>query len=329
MTEPATRSLPSALDRRRFLIGAGAIPLLAACGRVSGGAGGEGLVLGDQVHLMQAKLEAADALRDVPYRVTWASFPGAAPLLEALNAGAVDTAPAGDLPVVLAAAAGCRLKIVAVTKSAPESMGVIVPAGSPIRAVSDLAGRQVIVSSARGSIAHYLLLEALREADVPIERVRIGFMLPTEAAAAFASGQIEAWATFGIFQARAEAAGARILRDGRGIGPGYTLITASDAALADPAKRNALADVLARMRRANRWCQANPARYAEIYARQTGVDIAIARKMVARERPDLFMPDDEFLSAVQRAADRFAEYGVLPRRVRIADYLAPDVLPPA
>ncbi|NML92234.1 ABC transporter substrate-binding protein [Novosphingobium olei] len=329
MEHLAKNSPRSFADRRGFLAGAlagvVALPLLAACGRP----GAKGLVLGDQVHLMQAKLDAADALQGAPYRVTWASFPGAAPLLEALNAGAVDTAPAGDLPVVLAIAAGCRLKIVAVTKSAPESMAVIVPGGSPVRSVADLAGRQVIVSSARGSIAHYLLLEALREADVPLDRVKIGFMLPTEAAAAFASGQIEAWATFGIFQAKAEAAGARILRDGRGIGPGYTLITASDAALADPAKRAALRDVLGRMRQANRWCRANPARYAEIYARQTGVDIAIARKMVARERPDLFAPDDACLSAVQRAADRFAEYGMLPRRVRVADYLASDVLPAA
>ncbi|MCW1383549.1 ABC transporter substrate-binding protein [Novosphingobium sp. KCTC 2891] len=313
-------------DRRSFLAGTiaslGILPGLAAC------AGGKtnGVVLGDQVHLLQAKLEAAGALEGAGYPISWGNFPGAAPLLEALNAGAVDTAPAGDLPVVLAAAAGCRLKIAAVTRSAPESMAIIVPGGSPIRTVADLAGKSVIVSSARGSISHYLLLEALREAGVPASAVKIGFMLPNDAASAFASGQIEAWAIFGIYQAKAEAAGARILRDGRGIGPGYTLIAVSEAALSDPKKKATIADVLARAQRANAWCRAHPEPYAQIYARQTGVDISLARKMVAREQPALTAPDDAFANDLQRAADRFLDYGVLPRRVKVFDLLAPDLV---
>lgn len=317
----------SVSDRRGFIAGTiaslGLIPGLAACSRK----GGNGVVLGDQVHLLQAKLEAAHTLDGVAYPIAWGNFPGAAPLLEALNAGAVDTAPAGDLPIVLAAAAGCRLKIAAVTRSAPESMALIVPAGSTIRTVRDLAGKSVIVSSARGSISHYLLLEALREADVPASSVKIGFMLPNDAAAAFASGQIEAWAIFGIYQAKAEAAGARVLRDGKGIGPGYTLIAVSDKALGDAGKRARIADFLQRAQRANAWCRANPEPYAAIYARQTGVDLTIARKMVARERPALVAPDEAFANDLQRAADRFLDYGVLPRRVKVFDLIEPGLLP--
>lgn len=313
-------------DRRTFLSGAiaslGLVPGLVACG----GTGKSGVVLGDQVHLLQAKFEAAGSLANAPYPVTWANFAGAAPLLEALNAGAVDTAPAGDIPVVLAAAAGCRLKIAAVTRSSPQSMAIIVPGKSPIRTVADLAGRSVIVSSARGSISHYLLLEALREADVPPQTVNIGFMLPNDAATAFATGQIEAWAIFGVYQAKAEAAGARILRDGSGIGPGYGVIAVSDAALGDASKREAIGDVLKRAKAANAWCRDHPDEHATIYARQTGIDIAIARTMVARERPGLAGPDEGFINAVQQAADRFLEYGILPRRVRIADYVASGLI---
>lgn len=312
-------------DRRTFLAGAiaslGLVPGLVACG-----GGRQGVVLGDQVHLQQAKFEAAGALSGVSYPITWANFAGAAPLLEALNAGAVDTAPAGDLPVVLAAAAGCKLKIAAVTRSASNSMAIIVPKDSPIRTVADLAGRSVIVSSARGSISHYLLLEALREVNVPENAVKIGFMLPNDAATAFATGQIEAWAIFGVYQAKAEAAGARILRDGTGIGPGFGVIAVSEAALADPAKHEAIADVLARARAASTWCREHPEEHAAIYAKQTGVDLAIARTMVARERPGLDAPDDKFLNAVQHAADRFLEYGVLPRRIRLSDYVESGLL---
>lgn len=316
----------SVSDRRRFLgemvASLGIMPGLAACHR-----GAKGLVLGDQVHLVQARLEAAKALDGVAYPITWANFQGAAPLLEALNAGAVDTAPAGDLPVVLAASAGCRLKIAAISQFAPEAMAVIVPRGSAIAKVADLAGQEVIVSSARGSIAHYLLLEALREAGVAPDRVKIGFMLPTEAASAFANGQIAAWATFGVYQLRAEAQGARILRDGRGIGPGYSLITVAEAALADAAKREAVRDVLRRMQWADHWCAQHADAYATLYARQTGVSADLARRLVQRQTPNLSAPDAAFIASLQRAADRFYhDYGILPRQVDVAGLVVPDLL---
>lgn len=318
--------LQSVSDRRGFLAGAaGGIALLSGCGK--GGDGRTQVVLGDQVHLMQTKLAAAGRLDGTPYAIDWANFPGAAPLLEALNAGAVDTAPAGDLPIILAAAAGCKLKIAAVNKGAGKSMAIIVPRGSPARSITDLVGKTVIVSSARGSISHYLLLEALNEKGLAPSAVTIGYMLPNEAAAAFATGQIDAWATFGTYQARAEADGARIIRDGTGIGPGYSAITVSEAALADPRKREAIADFLSRARDANRWCIEHPDDYARLYARQTGMDPAITRVIAAREKPGLSAPDGAFVAALQRAADRFhATYHVLPSRVDVASLIVPDLL---
>lgn len=319
-------AFPSASNRRSFMRGAlglTALPWLGACAREEG----TGLVLGDQVHLAETRMRAAGQLEQVPYRMTWANFAGAAPLLEALNAGAVDTAVAGDVPVILAAAAGCRLKIAAVTQGSSRAMAIVVPRGSPIRTVADLAGKSVIVSSARGSISHYLLLEALAQAHLPTSALRIGFMLPNEAASAFATGQVDAWATFGTYQARAEADGARILRDGQGIGPGYSTIAVSEAALADPAKRAAIVDYLQRAQTASRWCRENPQAYAALYARQTGMDAKLAQVVVKRERPGLAPPDAAFVVALQRAADRFYRpYGVLPRRVDIAALVEPGLL---
>lgn len=317
---------PSASDRRSFLggaLGLGVLPWLGACGRGERGA----LVMGDQVHLVESRMKAAGQLDDLPYRITWANFPGAAPLLEALNAGAVDTAPAGDLPVILAAAAGCRLKIAAVTRMSDQAMAIVVPRGSTIQSVADLAGQSVIVSSARGSISHYMLLEALNEARIPISSVRIGFMLPNEAASAFATGQIDAWATFGTYQVRAEAEGARILRDGAGIGPGYSTIVVSEAAIADQAKRTAIRDYLERLRRASLWSQQQPDAYARLYSAQTGMDIAVAKAWVARERPAFTAPDATFVAALQRASDRFYRpYGVLPRNVDVEALIAPGLI---
>ncbi len=185
---------------------------LSACRRISSGTR---LVLGDQTHVLQAKMEAAGVLTGLDYAVEWANFPGAAPLFEALNAGAVDTAPAADLPIIAAAVGGCRLRIAAISRSRPDSFGIVVPAQSHLNRVADLAGRTVIVSSARGSITHYLLLEALREAGVKPGAVTIGFMLPNDATSAYETGKFDAWVTFGVYLVRAELSGGRVLRDAR------------------------------------------------------------------------------------------------------------------
>lgn len=310
-------------DRRTFLAGAAAFSLSACAGK----SGRTKLVLGDQVHLLQSKAEAAGALNGLSYDVEWANFVGAAPLLEALNAGAVDTAPAGDLPVVLAASAGVPLKIVAGSLSSTKDIGIIVPGDSSIRSVAGLAGKRVIVSSARGSISHYLLLEALKEAKLDRRKVDIGFMLPNDAAAAFAAGRIEAWATFGTYQIAAEQRGARVLRDGQGINTGLTLIAASQAALSDPAKRAALRDVLARFRKASLWSQAHPADYARLFAAQTKVDPKLAALIVERQNPLLIPPDAAVVKPLQRVVDRFHADGELPSRVDVASLVDAGIFP--
>jgi sulfonate transport system substrate-binding protein len=52
------------------------------------------LRVGDQKGNSQAVMEAAGVLKDVPYKIEWKEFPAAAPLLEALGAGAIETGPA-------------------------------------------------------------------------------------------------------------------------------------------------------------------------------------------------------------------------------------------
>lgn len=312
-------------DRRTFLAGAAALAL-AACG--GGGKGGRTkLVLGDQVHLTQARAEAAGALDKLPYDIEWANFVGAAPLLEALNAGAVDTAPAGDLPVILAAAANAPLKIIAGTRFATRDIGIIVPRDSPVRCVADLTGRRVIVSSARGSISHYLLLEALKEARVDRNAVDIGFMLPNDAAAAFNAGRIDIWATFGTYQIAAELAGARLIRDGEGINSPYALIAASEAALADAAKRNALRDVMARLQKAALWSADHPDAYAGILVQQTKVDRRVADIMARRQRGILVPPDAAVITPLQHVIDRFYADGELPAHVDVASIVDPGIFP--
>lgn len=311
---------------RRLLAMLPAAALLGACGKVgdAGEATSAGapvdlskvtVVLGDQVKLLRTKAEAAGVLADVPYKIQWASFQGAAPLFEAVVSGDVDTAMAADTPALAAAAGGARVKVVAASVSSPTGVAILVPAGSPIKSVADLKGRNVIVSSARGSVAHYLLFGALREAGLKQDDVTTGFLLPSDAAVAFSSGKIEAWATFGTYQANAEIHGARVLRDGVGINSGIGVIAASDAALADPGKRAALADVLRRLALSNTWANAHPKEYAEVFQRLTGLPADVVKLVVGRDRPQLRPVDQRIVTQLQQVADTFFEAKLFPRRV--------------
>lgn len=306
--------------RRRLLGALPAAALLAACGEKvlapsSADLSKVTLVLGDQVNLLRSKAEAAGVLDGAPYKIEWASFQGAAPLFEAVVSGDVDTAMAADTPALAAAAGGARVKVVAASVSSPKAVAILVPPNSPILSVADLKGRSVIVSSARGSVAHYLLFGALREAGLAIDDVKTGFMLPGDAAVAFSSGQIEAWATFGTYQASAELRGARVLRDGVGINSGIGVIAASDAALAHAGKRAALADVLLRLARSNVWANEHPDEYARVFERITRLPPDVVKLVVGRDRPQLRAPDQQIVTQLQQVADAFYAAKLFPRLV--------------
>lgn len=287
------------------------------------------VVLGDQVNLLRTKAEAANVLAGAPYNIKWASFQGAAPLFEAVVSGDVDTAMAADTPALAAAAGGARVKVVAASVSSPSLVAILVPPGSNIRTVADLKGRQVVVSSARGSVAHYLLFGALREAGLQPSDVPTGFMLPSDAAVAFAGGQIEAWATFGVYQVAAELRGARVLRDGVGINSGIGVIAASDAALADPGKRAALADVLQRLARSNAWANDHPEEYGRVFQKITGLPPEVVRRVVGREKPQLLAVDAAIVAQLQGVADAFYEAKLFPRRVDAAALVDATLFHPA
>lgn len=330
--------MTSELDwrRRRLLAALPAAALLAACGqRAAPVAAGPvdlskvTLVLGDQVNLLRSKAEAAGVLEGAPYTIQWASFQGAAPLFEAVVSGDVDTAMAADTPALAAAAAGAPVRVVAASVSSPTGVAILVPADSPIRSVADLKGRSVIVSSARGSVAHYLLFGALREAGLKQDDLTVGFMLPSDAAVAFSSNKIEAWATFGTYQAYAEIHGARVLRNGVGINSGIGVITASEKALADAGKRAALADVLQRLARSNVWANAHPAEYARVFGRITGLPDDVVKLVVGRDRPQLRAPDGRIVAQLQQVADAFYEAKLFPRRVDAAKFVDASLFHPA
>ena len=310
---------------RRGVLSAGFVgALLSACGVKTPD---EVVIFGDQANLTRAKVEAAGLLKDRAYAFKWASFAGAAPLFEAVMAGAVDTAPAGDTPVLAAAAAGVPIKLVAASQSSGKGVALLVQPGSPIKTLRDLKGRTIIVSSARGSVSHYLLLGALKEAGLSLSDITVGFLLPGEAQSAFDAKRIEVWATFGLYQALAEYRGARVLRDGVGINTGLGFITASERALTSPVKRAAIADALSQFKAANAWANSHKDQYAAVFAKVTGAPLGAAKLLVERENPVLTPVTPAATAKLQTVADTFFQAGLLPKPVNAAALVDTSLFP--
>ena len=197
------------------------------------------LRIGDQKGNMRAQLEAADALRDLPYDIQWAEFPAAAPLAEALNAGAIDAGIIGDAPLLFVLASGAPVKAVAVDKSDPYGTALLVSPEAPLHSAADLKGKRI--ATGRGSIGHHLALKALDQVGLSEKDVEFRFLGPVDAKIALANGAVDAWSTWEPYTALSELSGqGRVLVNGRGLSSGNSFLAATDKALEDAPRRAAL-----------------------------------------------------------------------------------------
>jgi sulfonate transport system substrate-binding protein len=313
--------LGATTSRRRFLAHSGATAaLLFAPMRKSVAATSSDTILkiGDQKGGSQAVMEAAGVLRDLPYRVEWKQFPAAAPLLEALNAGAIDSGFAGDAPTTFAFAAGAPAKIIGANRSNPRATAIIVPKTAAIRTPADLKGK--IIGTGRGSIGHYLVLAALKAAGLTTADVKIAFLLPSDAKMALARGAIDAWSTWGIYTAQAVLIeGARIVADGGdGLLSGLSYQSATIAAIA--AKRDALADFVRRLAGARLWALDNVDSFSRTWAQLVGVDLAVAKYSIGQEGFRPVAIDDTVISDQQKTADLWTESGVVARKLDVRPF---------
>jgi sulfonate transport system substrate-binding protein len=261
-------------------------------------------------------LLASHMLDGAPYTVEWSEFPSAQALLEALGAGAVDAGAVGDAPFIFAYAAGDKIKAVEATRTAGGGGGtaVLVRADSPIRTPADLKGKRI--ATGRGSIGHYLLLRVLDRAGLAPKDVTLVFLNPGDARAAFTSGAVDAWVTWGSYVGLAQLHDhARIVADGQGLLSGIGFEAANDAAIAS--KHAELNDFLRRLAKAELWEATHKPEYAAVLAKETGLppDVALYTVSQARGVP---VPIDASVVAEARATlHEYVATGVIPSAPQI------------
>jgi sulfonate transport system substrate-binding protein len=172
------------------------------------------LKVGDQKGGSKTLLTAA-GLAKTPYRIEWATFTSGPPLLEAASAAGIDIGGVGNTPPIFAAAAQARISIVSSAKGNVESDVLLVPADSTARTVADLRGKNIAV--AKGSSAHGQVLLNLKKSGLSTKDVKLNFLQPSDAYAAFTQKQVDAWAIWDPYTSQALLeTGARVLVDGQG-----------------------------------------------------------------------------------------------------------------
>lgn len=274
------------------------------------------LRIADQKGNMRAQLEAAGALQHLPYRIEWSEFPAAAPLAEALNAGAVDAGIIGDAPLLFALAAGAPLKAIAVDRSDPYGTALLVRQDSTLQGAASLKGKRI--ATGKGSIGHFVALKALQQAGLSAADVQFRFLSPADARTALSRGVVDVWSTWEPYTALAETVDhARVLVNGRGLWAGNSFLAATDSALADPARRRALQDYLTRLAAAQRWAYQHLDSYARSLARIIGFPEPVARLQFARRRLQWQAIDDATIAAQQQSADFYRAAGLIARAVPV------------
>jgi sulfonate transport system substrate-binding protein len=249
--------------------------------------------------------------------IRWSEFPAGPQILEALAVGSIDIGMTGDTPPIFAQAAGKALGYVGYEAAKPKGSAILVNKTSSIKTLGDLKGKRVALQ--RGSSAHYLLVQALKKAQLDWSDIEPIWLAPAEARAAFEKGAVDAWAIWDPYYAATEVDGqARVLSNGVGLSPNYTFYLAAPAFI--KSYPDTLKTVINDLNATDRWATANRTAAVDIVAKTTGLNTQIAGIFFDRRpHPSPIQPlNGTVIQQQQSIADAFYELKLLPKAISIS-----------
>ncbi len=264
-----------------------------------------GLVVLKQHH----DLERAVAPNDVQ----WVQFQAGPPMMEAMNAGAIDIGYTGEAPPVFAQAAGVDFVYIAAQPTTGTNHGVLVRRDAPFHDAHDLRGKRVAFTKATS--AHYAALRVLAAAGLTPADIRTVYLPPAEGRAAIDTGSVDAWVIWDPFYADAERDPAlRTLTDGRAAPSGNYIL--GRRAYVSTHHDIVLATARAVMA-AGLWAEQHKAELAHLMSGVTGVDEGAELVTANRATYQYTFMDETAIRRQQAVADLFAAQHLLPARIDV------------
>jgi sulfonate transport system substrate-binding protein len=300
------------------------LAVLAVAGLLAAGAGradaATTIRIGAQTDGLRSLLAASGALNGAKFSISWSTFSSGPPIVEALSANKIDLGLVGNTPVIFGAASRPNFKLVAAVQQR-ENRGdyLIVPGGSKITSVKQLKGKRVAYTA--GSSGHGFLVQALARVGLKPSDVKLVNLAPADALAAFGSGKVDAWAIWEPYVSIAQkvvSGGARGLPTKNDYAAsGLSFEIAANSALANPAKKTAIKDYVARLRRALDWGYTHQDAWAEAFRKETNLPEDISKKAISRTTVKVTSITSGVVASEQSLANTLAKYGVV-KRVSIA-----------
>ncbi|MDB6141877.1 MAG: transporter substrate-binding protein [Pseudomonas sp.] len=267
--------------------------------------------------LLKQNGQLEERLKPLGFTVNWHEF--STGLLSSLNAGSVDLhADVADAFALFTQAADAPLTYYAQENSSPSAQAIIVQDNSPIHSVADLKGKTVAVS--KGSGSNYLLISALKKAGLTLADITPRYLEAPDGGAAFANGNVDAWAIWDPFLATQQLDHhVRVLDDGKDGVADYNrfYLVTSTFAKAHPDVLQVTFDTL---RETGQWVKAHPKEAAQTLGPLWG-NIAPATVELANSRRsyDIVPVKLNDLAEQQRIADTYYAAKLIPKPLKVSD----------
>jgi len=207
--------------------------------------------------------------------INWVQSAGSNKANEALRAGAIDVGSTAGSAALLARSNGSPIQTIDIY-SQPNWAAILVPAGSSITDVADLAGKSI--AATKGTDPYFFLLQALGEAGLSIDDVTLQNLQHADGKAALESGAVDAWSGLDpLLSTSVATAGSKIIYDNIDFNS-YGFLNATESFIAKSPDLAQL--VVDAYEKAREYAVANPDETAAILAEVAGIDISIATSVI-------------------------------------------------
>lgn len=282
------------------------------------------LVAGDQLNHLQSLLAASGDGTPETYVLEWANFVAGPAIIAAATGGSVDIGWMAETPLVFAQAAGSPVKVIAASVPVTPgnaSIGIVVPADSPIQSFADLKDKKVF--HLPGTILQYVLVEQLEQAGLTLKDVHtVSATTGTGAGPQMlVSGAVDAAVLVEPALTQAETnPKLRVLRsDNQRLHGGTRLYVVPTSILEDERAKPLIEDFLVRADRAFQWQRENHEEALKHTAALYKLPIEQAEAMLRRSGTHFVPIDDEVIASLQRQADTFAKLGILRKEINVSE----------
>ncbi|GAA5184318.1 aliphatic sulfonate ABC transporter substrate-binding protein [Acinetobacter kookii] len=235
-------------------------------------------------------------------QIKWVFSQGSNRSLEYLNSGSVDFSSTAGLAAVLSRANGSPIKTVYI-QSQPEWTALLVAKNSPIKSLKDLKGKKI--AATKGTDPFLFTLQALETAGLNKKDVQLVHLQHPDGKTALERGQVDAWAGLDPLMASAQVqSGAKLLYRNVGFNSYSVLSTKEQFASQSP---EAIEAVIKAYEQARKWAKANPAKLAELLARESKLPIAVAKLQLSRTNFEQNIPTVKHINALKKSGTILTE----------------------